>query len=634
MADALDDLLANIADGEPIDWERAAHLAHGSGNRELLAQLKVIAVLSDTHATAQDDVSTHEGGLMVSGGDHSRSPSMTGRFWGKYLLVERIGEGGFGDVFRAHDRQLHRDLAIKLLHVRGAAHDQLPARLLREAKDLAKVRHPNVVSIYGVEEHAGQVGLGMEFVKGQTLEARARAEGPLSAEEAVIVGRAVCRGLAAVHQAGLLHRDVKAKNVMRELGGRIVVMDLGAGLDTSDADRMARAGAAGTPLYMAPEVLLYGRASVESDIYSTGVLLYFLATGRYPVEGESAAALRRNHAERRRTPLSERRLDLPDRFVQVVEKALASDPTERYSTANELLAALADGPPAPLPESTWAHAPSVPSMVLGVGTLLIVLGGINSRYFNMTLGRTEYANEGPVEWLYFGLLSCVAPAVILGFGVSAVSVAVAVRSLTISAWAPARRADAAAGALLGRLRLDTVPACSGLALVLSGTVLALTWWHSLPVLQALLGIFPEDVSTVPAHRLAFLGPEYAGANQEYRLWFAVCTFVCVAAWVPTIRLAARQRQRINRLVAAGGVVIFALSLALLDFPYRLLVQSALEVATWQGQECFVLGERASNALLFCPTAPPPRNHTVSVSSPDLKRHGMTGPMFHRIREAN
>ncbi len=632
MADALEEVLVQIADGRSVDWARAEALVRDPADLALLAELQVIAHLSDTHRTAVDDAAAAVPPAAVEGRS-TLSMSRAGTSWGKYRLLGHVGEGAFGDVYRAHDAHLHRDLAIKLLQVRGVSRDELPARLLREAKDLARVRHTNVVTVYGVEDHAGQVGLCMEFIQGQTLDARARAEGPLSADEAMVVGRAVCRGLSAIHQAGLLHRDVKAKNVMREWGGRIVLMDLGAGLDTSDAGRVARARAAGTPLCMAPEVLLDGRSSVASDVYSTGVLLYFLVTGRYPIEGESADALRRRHAEGRRVPLGERRPDLPDAFVRVVEKALARDPEERYGTANELLAALADGPAAARPASLWEQAPSVSGLVLSVGTALIVLGAINTRYFDMTLGRADFANEGPADWLRFGLLSCVAPLVVLGLGISVVSLAVALRHLAVSAWEPARRADTVLRDLLHRLQLDTVPACSGLALVLSGATLALAWWSSLPLLQSLLSIFPDDVSTAPAARLAFLGPAHSAAAEDYRLWFAVSTFVCLAVWVPVVRLAGRRRERVNRFVAAGGAVIFALSLALLDFPYRLLVQNALEVATWQGQECFVLGERASNVLLFCPTVPPPRNRTVSIASPDLQRRGMSGALFNRIAEA-
>jgi serine/threonine-protein kinase len=155
---------------------------------------------------------------------------------------------------------------------------------VREGQLLARVRHQNVITVHGACEVNGEVGIWMEFVHGKTLEQIVRSDGPMSAQEASVVGESLCRALAAVHQAGLLHRDIKASNVMREAGGRIVVLDLGTGTEIDIESQPGTRRLAGTPLYMAPEILEGGTASVQSDIYSLGVLLFYLTTGTYPAE--------------------------------------------------------------------------------------------------------------------------------------------------------------------------------------------------------------------------------------------------------------------------------------------------------------------------------------------------------------
>src|SRR5262249_55904160 len=154
--------------------------------------------------------------------------------------------------------------------------------------------------VLGIESHGGQVGLCMDFVKGQTLEDVLREQGTFSPGEAVLIGQDLCRALAAVHQAGLVHRDVKARNVMREQAGRIVLMDFGTGGAALALRESAGRDIGGTPLYMAPEVLRGEPASVQSDVYSLGVLLYYLVTGRYPVEAASLDELDAAHREGRR----------------------------------------------------------------------------------------------------------------------------------------------------------------------------------------------------------------------------------------------------------------------------------------------------------------------------------------------
>ena len=152
----------------------------------------------------------------------------------------------------------------------------------------------HVMTVYGAQQHGGGVGLWMEFIQGRTLESLLEEQGRLVEREAALIGVDLCRALAAVLGAGIIHRDIKAANVMREEGGRIVLMDLGLGLDQKEV-KGAAGSVTGTPLYMAPELLRGEPATTRSDLYSVGVLLYRLVTGRYPLTCRSLAGLLEGH---------------------------------------------------------------------------------------------------------------------------------------------------------------------------------------------------------------------------------------------------------------------------------------------------------------------------------------------------
>src|SRR5262245_48231082 len=177
----------------------------------------------------------------------------------------------------------------------------------------------------------------MEFVQGETLKGILRRQGPMDAIETSNVGIKLARALGALHKAGVLHRDIKAENVIREVGGHFYLIDLGAGSAAADDEAIQREG---TPPYMAPETLLGGRSSRSSDIYSLGVLLFHCATGVFPVEGETIADIRAAHQARRRQSLGELRPDLPAAFRRAVERCLEADPVQRFRSTADVEEAL------------------------------------------------------------------------------------------------------------------------------------------------------------------------------------------------------------------------------------------------------------------------------------------------------
>lgn len=325
-----------IAEGAPIAWEEEARRASDERDAQALRGLQDLEAVVSAHRRikrAYDSATTPADTPIGTGGTEPRR-------WGHLHILNTIGEGSFGTVYRAYDGRLAIDVALKLLSRSYSARSANSTRILEEARLLARVRHPNVVTVYGADQTQDRVGLWMEFVQGRTLAELLRTRGPFGIQDTVSIGRDLCRAAAAVHQAGFLHGDIKAHNVMRQENGRIVLMDFGAGRAlTHDAVR-GRVSVTGTPLYLAPEVLDGRPQGTSSDIYALGVLLYHLVTGSYPVIGESPADLADSHKRGDRRRLDDARADLPDDFVRVVERATAADPAHRFASAEALEDAL------------------------------------------------------------------------------------------------------------------------------------------------------------------------------------------------------------------------------------------------------------------------------------------------------
>ena len=205
----------------------------------------------------------------------SQAPGALDR-WGPFEGLQSVGRGSFGEVYRAFDPTLQRHVALKLLLPNRLNRGEEGGALLREARAIARVRHPNVVPIYGVDQHDGRLGFWSDFVHGKTLAEWVATQGSMGPREAALVGIDVCRASGAVHAAGFLHRDIKAGNVMREEGGRILLMDFGLTYKHgTDED------SSGTPAYMAPELLRGQPATIASEVYAIGVMLFYLLTTQY-----------------------------------------------------------------------------------------------------------------------------------------------------------------------------------------------------------------------------------------------------------------------------------------------------------------------------------------------------------------
>ena len=348
MSESADDprllsLASDVADGTAVDW------------KEIARQFADPALVDELRAL--------EGFKTVNDLLPSR--------WGPFLLTGELGRGVFGRVFVARDPDLQIDVALKVIRTPSSDKSQG----LKEARLLAKISHPNVVRIYRVERIADEVGIAMELIRGRTLSQVVDATGPLGAHEAAVIGMDVCRAVAAVHGAGMIHGDIKAHNVMRETGGRTILMDFGAGR-LLDREVGSEGDFAGTPVYLAPEVFAGTARTKASDIYSLGVLLYYLVTASYPIQGATRSAIARHHrGGHPRKPLRDARPDLPDSFLRVVERALAEKPAARFQSAGALEAALADTVSSPV-VPTRAPAPRR-GLILALAAVVLAaaLGG-------------------------------------------------------------------------------------------------------------------------------------------------------------------------------------------------------------------------------------------------------------------
>jgi tetratricopeptide (TPR) repeat protein len=325
----VDELAGAILDGAPIDWAAVESSADGDA-RVLVRQLKVLAAVADVHRDGPPAIATLS---WEPSAITSSAPDVTLK-WGHLRLFELVGRGAFGQVYRAWDTRLDREVALKLLPAARPSERHPASSIIHEGRLLARVRHTNVVTIYGAEQIGDQVGLWMEFVRGQTLEQLLKAGTVFTADEVVLIGLELGRAVSAVHGAGVLHRDIKSHNVTRAWDGRIVLMDLGTGRELDDS---SSSDLTGTPLYLAPEVLRGESATVQSDIYSLGVLLYHLVTASYPVKGRTMSAIRLAHERSERTSLSAARPDLPPAFVRVIDRAIDPLPELRYQTADALV---------------------------------------------------------------------------------------------------------------------------------------------------------------------------------------------------------------------------------------------------------------------------------------------------------
>jgi TolB-like protein len=272
-------------------------------------------------------------------------PLCTGDKLGPYEILAHIGAGGMGEVYRARDPRLGREVAIKVLTAAMAHDPDRLARFQREARAVAALNHPHIVTIFSVEEAGGVSFLTMELVEGQPLDHMIPAGG-LAVEQVVEIAAALADALAAAHEKGIVHRDLKPANIMVTREGQVKVLDFGLAKDTRMAANHDQSSTAlgktqagmvmGTPAYMSPEQISGRTLDHRTDIFSLGVVLHEMATGRQPFTGTSIAELISAILRDVPTPVTDIRPDLPADLARIIRRCLAKDPRHRVQTARDV----------------------------------------------------------------------------------------------------------------------------------------------------------------------------------------------------------------------------------------------------------------------------------------------------------
>src|SRR5919206_429431 len=255
-------------------------------------------------------------------------------FDGRYRILRKLGSGGMANVYLAEDEDLGRRVAIKIMSDRYADDDTFSERFRREAKAAAALSHPNIVSIYDRGQADGTPYIAMEVIEGRSLKELVLARGPLPLDQAIDFTKQILAALRFAHRNGIIHRDIKPHNILIGAENRLKVTDFG--IARAGASQMTEVGSImGTAQYLSPEQARGAPVTAASDLYSVGIVLYEMLTGQVPFSGDSAIEIAMKHLNELPRPPSKIRPEIPPELDQVVLRALAKAPEDRYQTAEE-----------------------------------------------------------------------------------------------------------------------------------------------------------------------------------------------------------------------------------------------------------------------------------------------------------
>ena len=265
----------------------------------------------------------------------------------RYELEELVGTGGMSSVYRAHDRLLDRKVALKVLHEQYTDDEEYVERFRREARAVAALSHPNIVTVIDRGEHGGRQFIVFEYVDGENLKQLIERRGPAPVTTALELAIQIARGLSFAHQQGLVHRDVKPQNVLLNGDGEAKVTDFGIARSLDVQHGMTQTGTVlGTSDYIAPEQAQGQRVDEHTDVYSLGVVLYELLTNEVPFPGENFVAVAMRHINEEPPSIRDKRPDVSPRLEAAMHRAMAKDAADRFPTmadfCQELEACLAE----------------------------------------------------------------------------------------------------------------------------------------------------------------------------------------------------------------------------------------------------------------------------------------------------
>ncbi|MFQ5859430.1 MAG: protein kinase [Anaerolineae bacterium] len=310
---------------------------------------------------------------------------------GRYRLLDKVGEGGMAEVWRARDTALGRIVALKVLRTQYSSDPAFLARFRREAQAAANLTHPNIIDVFDIGEAGGRHYIVMEYVDGQDLRDLIRQQAPLSVDRALDLATQAAAAVAYAHRAGIVHRDVKPQNILVATNGHVKVTDFGIARAMSDVSVTETGVVLGTAHYLAPEQVAGDPATPASDVYALGVVLYEMLTGRTPFDADSSIGVAMKRLQETPTPVQQLNPHVPASVAAVVNRAMAKDPAQRYEDAGVLTGALravrewgeqvTSAQPAVVQRPARPTAPSAPEpgfdtmgVFLGIVALVAVLG--------------------------------------------------------------------------------------------------------------------------------------------------------------------------------------------------------------------------------------------------------------------
>ncbi len=360
----------------------------------------------ETRALGAPVTSSGFGGVKTSSGQSAAPASALapGTVLGaRYEILGLLGEGGMGAVYKARDTAVDRLIALKVIRPDLASNPAILQRFKQELVLARQVTHRNVIRIYDLGEADGLKFITMEYIEGQDLRSLLRAQGKLPVSEAVAIAEQILAGLQAAHAEGVIHRDLKPGNIMRDPQGRIVVMDFGLAR-TVGGDNLTQTGMmVGTMEYMSPEQALAQPVDLRSDLYTVGLIIYELLSGNVPYKAESALASLLKRTQDRAVPVSDIESSVPRPLSAIVGKCLERDPAERYQLAQQILDDLAEFQGRGTSGSVVMAAPRRPSprrflWMAAAAVVVLVLAAALGWFF--TRGRnTVKAPQGPMSVL-------------------------------------------------------------------------------------------------------------------------------------------------------------------------------------------------------------------------------------------
>jgi hypothetical protein len=561
-----------------------------------------------------------------------------------YTILRRVGRGGMGQVFLALDEKLRRRVALKCLLSRlslEADHEHI----LAEAQAAAAISHPNVATVYEVVEHDDRAFMAMEYVDGQSL-STVLARERLPSDRVVAIGLELAGALGAAHANDVVHGDLKPANIALTNDGSAKVLDFGvaravraaSGSTTTIGARptaQTLTAVAGTPGYMSPEQLRGERIDGRSDLYSLGVVMFEMATGRRPYLETTIDELR--EALNRPAPRADSvAKGVPRWLADFIAKSLEPQTIARFQSATEMKQGL---------EAVRDHIRVLnrrelilrwlARIAVGVPLVLLALelvGLTNARGFNFTFGRNgPYARFGSESWLASlssGARSVVGSLVVATLAAVAVAASRAVFNVA-TAIPPVRRLsqrvrmrghDVYIGMGLHRPK-ELAPALAGLALA---TLLVFT-----QVYREVIVAWASSFNDSPITNLLPIG-ENQQVRNHYNQFLDVTIPVFIYGLYRAVRLRRREGSRDGTAALAVLVGVITMMVLMREWPQRTFNQRDLEVVEFEGAHCYQNGESGDELLVLCPGGTPPRNHVVKRNDPRLKRNGTKENVFRGV----